>query len=211
MAVQTVWKDARRGLLKKPLAVKKALENGANPNERSSNEERDTPLLIAALNGSLENAVSLLHHGADPNTTNDDNVGVLFICAGQIDNQESGDVYYIARHVLAYGADPNVQTKGMAFSPMHLMRSVALLHACIEKGACLTLRNDAGQTPYEYMSETVQIAREVCEASGMTATFDDAVSKKLPTLSILKAAHEKEALQNTLANIRVCEAKRRAL
>jgi ankyrin repeat protein len=122
------------------------VKNGADVDIRLTNEW--TPLHVAAFNGWLELARSILDHGANPNAENDrDETPLHLVSRGEYHFEENG--VHIALLLLEHGVDVHSQDKehytalhAAAFKGKHELTRVLLNH-----GANPNVRNEKGKTP----------------------------------------------------------------
>jgi len=133
------------------------LEEGTDVNEKIPFSMQDeehyefhgaSPLLIAAWFGKMKAIDCLLEHGANANSLDSDNAGILEYaiwgpCRGRI-----------VMPLLSYGADPNIRHQcGYLLLHVAAQRGISLLiHPLVEAGNDLNGRNSFGSTALEMAS-----------------------------------------------------------
>ncbi|MFP3168833.1 MAG: ankyrin repeat domain-containing protein, partial [Thermoproteus sp.] len=115
------------------LVFKEALEGGANPDVRCS-DEGETPLHIVAGYGYVGKVELLLQHGASPNvrTRHGDTPLHYAVC-----NSKANNVFDVVKVLLAGGADVNVRNID-GRTPLHCAAErgfMSTVKALLDKGA----------------------------------------------------------------------------
>lgn len=136
--------------------VRLLLQYGANPNHQG-NHERKTPLHLAVEQQNQRIVRVLLKHGrADPNRM-----------ARKLKNEWTAlddacrcGAVTIARLLLKYGADPNIQPRFTGQTALHqaaLKGHEVVVQLLLDRGARLTVRNQQGKTPMDVACENEQL------------------------------------------------------
>jgi ankyrin repeat protein len=128
--------------------VRRLIQSGVDPNVQDENGS--TPLKYASAEphpGIMRTLISL---GASPTISDHRGFTPIHCVAGHGFYEEAIEMAAI---LIEAGADVNARSITYGFVPLHEVKTTKMIDFLLHHGADASIRNDAGQTPEEYLRE----------------------------------------------------------
>jgi ankyrin repeat protein len=126
--------------------IRRLVAAGADVN--SQDEHGNTPLKYASAEPYPDALRTLIALGASPHLPDHRGFTPLHCVAGHGFYEEAIEMATI---LIDAGADVNARSQRFGFVPLHEARTTGMIDFLLRHGADPCLRNDAGQTPAEYL------------------------------------------------------------